>query len=212
MTFNFLIQVNWRFWGCCAMSPIPCCIGCGYGPCAQDGRHVRKPGTNEFRGKLPTVVHFNGKLLVSPPSCHPLVTPPTPKHTHTPPKWKLRERPIQTNKQTAILGKQHFPRAFLSATHCSTRLRKLFLAIIGKGSALPGDPGCCFACCSIEGNSFIMPEKSEFPYSKDVGNQYTMDVGDGAVNCAVPPCANGGCNCCPCCPTADYHFISWLEK
>lgn len=113
MTFNFLIQVNWRFWGCCAMSPIPCCIGCGYGPCAQDGRHVRKPGTNEFRGKLPTIVHFNGKLLVSPPPCHPLVTPPTPKHTHTPPKWQLRERPIQTNKQTVhkppFLANSTFP-------------------------------------------------------------------------------------------------------
>ena len=60
-------QKNWRFFGCFAASPIPCCMGCGYGPCAQNVGHTREAGKDEYHGKL-RIVHasqqngFNGNI------------------------------------------------------------------------------------------------------------------------------------------------------
>jgi len=34
---------NIRFCGCLRPSPVPCCMGCGCGPCAQEPLHTRQP-------------------------------------------------------------------------------------------------------------------------------------------------------------------------
>jgi len=42
---------NWTFCMCLKPSPIPCCMGCGCGPCAQEPLHVRQPdGTWKGQG------------------------------------------------------------------------------------------------------------------------------------------------------------------
>jgi len=77
----------------------------------------------------------------------------------------------------------------------------------GEGGPFPGDPGCCSGCCTQEHNTWKF-EKD--PTSKETASTYTMSQG-GAMNCAIPPCANGSsCNCCPCCPEADHHMIGWV--
>ena len=42
--------VDAKLCGCMPMSPMPCFLCCGVGPCAAEFRFKRKPGTNEWVG------------------------------------------------------------------------------------------------------------------------------------------------------------------